>query len=693
MSLRLKLLLVALSTLALPWAGWQYVRQTEALLRQGQEQALLASAGMLAKALQASRVPWPPAGPALYVQRAPEPIVVDGYADDWSALRPFAQALGPSGDAQKLRVLLARRDGDLYLLAEVRDATRARADARDPRVVVSDYVDLVLVRDDATRRYRLASSAPGRFTSAIVPESGESRSGQTWPPAATETDSALPDVLAGAWQEDGSGYRIELKFPRGLAVQRIGLVAHDSAIGGTDVPEPRLLLGYDEATARALEPLVPEHARARLVAADGWLLAGAGRLDAPAASRSEDVGRFAGWIYRWMIAPALTGSPELGGDPPRLDAAEVWQALSGVPATSWRNADYGVVVLAAAVPLGGADGPRGALVLEQASRALPLLANRALVGLAAATLAALAIAGTILLVFGATLSFRIRRLRNAAEQAVRTSGRLDGPMPLADSPDELGDLARSFRKLLDEVGAYTDYLRTLASKLSHELNTPLAIVKSSLDNLEHQGLPDAARSYLSRARDGADRLGAIVRAMSEANRIERAIAGAEAEDFDLRALVAGYAESYRALAAPRELRLDLPSSAVPYHGAPELIAQALDKLFDNACSFTPPGGWIALSLASGENATPVIRVANSGPPLPATMQDRLFDSLVSVRERAARAGETPHLGLGLYVVRLVAELHRGVASAGNLAEGGGVEFRLAMPGMPRRRLAEGRNDA
>ena len=265
-------------------------------------------------------------------------------------------------------------------------------------------------------------------------------------------------------------------------------------------------------------------------------------------------------------------------------------------------------------------------------------------------------------------------------------------MPLADSRDEHGDLARSFRKLLEEVGASTDYLRTLASKLSHELNTPLAIVKSSLDNIEHHALPPDARPYLARARDGADRLGAIVRAMSEASRIERAIASAEAEDFDLRALVSGCAGSYRALAAPRELRLALPDAPVPFHGAPELIAQALDKLFDTACSFTPVDGWIALSLTNDAGAAPEIRVANAGPLLPAAMQDRLFDSLVSLREGGSRAG-APHLGLGLYVVRLVTELHRGVASAGNLADGSGVEFKLDMPGMPRRRLSEGTNHA
>ena len=76
MSLRLKLLLVALSTLALPWAGWQFVRQTESLLRQGQEQALLASASTLAKAFAASNAEWPP-GPVLYVHRLEAPVVVD----------------------------------------------------------------------------------------------------------------------------------------------------------------------------------------------------------------------------------------------------------------------------------------------------------------------------------------------------------------------------------------------------------------------------------------------------------------------------------------------------------------------------------------------------------------------------------------------------------------------------------------
>jgi signal transduction histidine kinase len=122
------------------------------------------------------------------------------------------------------------------------------------------------------------------------------------------------------------------------------------------------------------------------------------------------------------------------------------------------------------------------------------------------------------------------------------------------------------------------------------------------------------------------------------------------------------------------------------HCAPELIAQALDKLLDNALSFTPADGWLRLTLGPREDGAE-ITLANQGPSLPASMQARLFDSLVSLREKAT-PGDAPHLGLGLYVVRLVAERHGGSASAGNLADGSGVAFTLRLRNMPRQRLGE-----
>jgi signal transduction histidine kinase len=306
----------------------------------------------------------------------------------------------------------------------------------------------------------------------------------------------------------------------------------------------------------------------------------------------------------------------------------------------------------------------------------------------------LLLAGAVLLAFATRLSLRLARLRNAAERAQLNDGRLDGQIvsarfPMTDAPDEIGDLARSFEKLFVVVGGYTDYLRTLASKLSHELNTPLAIVKSSLDNLEHAlngraALPEQAVPYLARARDGVARLGALVRAMSESSRMERAIEAAEPEDVDLRDVVRGCAEGYRPLIGERRLDCELPDAPLPLHGAPELIAQALDKLLDNALSFTPAHGWLRLSLRRLESGAE-IELANQGRLLPDAMQGRLFDSLVSLRDKAT-PGEAPHLGLGLYVARLVAERHGGSISARNLEDGSGVAFRITLRGMPRQRL-------
>jgi dedicated sortase system histidine kinase len=568
-------------------------------------------------------------------------------------------------------MLLCNDDEGIYMLVSVRDATRTRSDARDPRAMTSDHLTLTLQRADLTRRYLIASGAPGHFDALTLTDA---------------TDNALPTVLDGVWQESGSSYGIELRMPRAQMPDRLSIAAYDADTATETSSELMPLLTLSTQLSDELSQFVADGMRARILTGDGWVIATAGALSTPQAQPVARRRWLENLVYRHLLAPSLIEAADFSVELPRLNATEIWQALSGVTSTAWHRtaADSGVV-LAAAVPLKTQGEVRGALLLEQASETLPLLTNRALLSVATASLFALFVAGGILFMFSSVLSLRIRRLRDAADRALRTSGSVDtAAMPLTQSRDELGDLARSFSRLLDEVSAYTDYLRTLASKLSHELQTPLAIVKSSLDNLDHQSLPAAAQPYVDRARGGAERLGAIVRAMSQANGMERAIGAAEGEDFDLTAVVRGCIDSYRPIIAPRRLDSELPTSPLIMHGAPELIAQALDKLVDNARSFAPDDGWIRIALHARDDGAELI-VANSGPLLPDTMQDRLFDSLVSLRP-AQRAAEAPHLGLGLYIVRLIASAHRGAASAHNLLDGSGVEFRLLLRGMPRRPL-------
>src|SRR6476659_6268532 len=86
----------------------------------------------------------------------------------------------------------------------------------------------------------------------------------------------------------------------------------------------------------------------------------------------------------------------------------------------------------------------------------------------------------------------------------------------------------------------------MAGRLSHELRTPVAVVRSSLDNLKAHDLPADARVYVDRAGEGVDRLGRLISRLSEATRLERMLESAERERFDLRALVQGCVEGYRA---------------------------------------------------------------------------------------------------------------------------------------------------
>lgn len=664
MSLRAKLLLVALSILTLPWAGWQFVRQMETLLRQGQEQALSATAEAVVRALAVQPGALPDAAPSWFVPQLPTPPQLDGDNADWPLptqnLRRFSD---PSATTELALAIGEARDA-LYLFAQVRDTSPARADAHWANAAQRDHVRVLLDGSNGRVVLRIANAADGAL---VVSD------------AAGHAPTLRVD---GVWRETGAGYRFELRLPQGYPVHALSIQAIDAdgagavqRVGSTATPWP--LRARRETLATALVPLLPVGARARVSDAQGWVLAEAGALHDDGSA--EQVPPWRRWVYRWLLLDADNADADTPDTALRSQSAETRAALAGTPAAAWRRDPDGErLLLRVAVPLPGAAGDHGALLIERESESVLLLTDRALTGLLGATLLALLGAGAVVFVFAGRLSARVRRLRDAAERAMDRD-RPAQPLPGTDSRDEIGDLSRSFAQLLDEVAAYTAYLRSLASKLSHEINTPLAIVRSSLDNLPADEVPAHARTYLERARSGVDRLGLLVRAMSEATRIEQAIASVEPEQFDLAGLLRECGEAYRSLLAPRRLDIVLPDGAVPLHGAPELIVQALDKLIDNARSFCPEDGWVRIALSHDADGI-VLSVANAGPPLPAAMRDKLFDSLVSVRSRN-RADGSVHLGLGLHVVKLVAELHRGSVHAHDLPAGEGVQFSVRVRGI------------
>jgi signal transduction histidine kinase len=303
------------------------------------------------------------------------------------------------------------------------------------------------------------------------------------------------------------------------------------------------------------------------------------------------------------------------------------------------------------------------------------LRDHALVRLLNLTLIATAIAVAGTLGFAGWLSWRLVRIRRAAETALSPDGRLNVVFPGTRARDELGDLARSFATLLARLNEYTTYLRTLAAKLSHELRTPLAIVQSSIENLENERLASTSAPYLERAREGSARLQSILTAMSAASRTEEAIEHADRHAFDLKALIDSMTASYQSAFPERHFTRVLPHGACGFNGAPELIVQLLDKLVDNAVDFSPRDGLIELALECEERQVR-ISVSNDGPPLPPHASERLFESMFEYRQGS---DSKPHFGLGLYIVRLIAEFHGGRASAESRTDASGAVFRVVLP--------------
>jgi dedicated sortase system histidine kinase len=671
-SLRKQLLIISLLTLALPWAGCQYIREMESALRADHESSLADGALAVARVVAESWPADPPTDPEndkLYAHVLNAPISVDGYNDDWGGareqLRDHASNLGKS-DSLHVRALAGLDERYLYLYLNVSDDVVTYLAPN--RGTVHDYV-IVRWSDPAgaAREQIIETGAPG-------------------PVLAREAtaDSTTAGGLRGVWQPNANGYQIELRLNRSLVGSTIGFLVVD---GDGTPADPPVTAGTLTLYSGGAGPLVSHRAdlastvrdfadageRLRIADRDGWLLADEGSLGDSASEIATQSALTR--IYRWILDPKLTERrrTDRAG---RVFGPDINRARTGEQTTLWfqRPRQPGAIVAATAPII--VDGQlEGTVTLEQQSAAILTLTHSALTRLVNLTVVATATAAIGLLGFATWLSLRIRRLRNAADGALKSDGRIRAAIPGLKASDEIGDLSRSFADLLEQLREYTEYLRSLAGKLSHELRTPLAVVQSSLENLASESMTDSAQVYADRARDGAQRLRRILVSMSEATRVEQSITTAESEEFDLHALLHGATQGYQDTYREHRFEYVGVDGGTEFRGVPELLLQMLDKLVENAVDFTPTDGQIRFTLSAREQAYE-LRVANEGKTLPPSMQGSLFDSLVSMREGHS---EQSHLGLGLFIARLIVQFHNGRIQGHNLADQSGVEFVIELP--------------
>ncbi|HKT74394.1 MAG TPA: ATP-binding protein [Steroidobacteraceae bacterium] len=658
MSLRFKLLLLGLATLVLPWAGCRYAREMESALREGEQNALASVAQTIASSLQGRRdllyreadgSDSPEATPYdLQPILLSTPPFLDGYPDEWPqdrvAWRYFARG------AHRFGILTGVSEHMLYALLDVHD-TRLVFDAPGANPLdaasIGDRVWLAFDDPDGDQhQVFLGASGPGTLMARRI-ESGEY--GQ-------QTAVDEPRV-SGAWQPSPQGYRVEVRLPLSMVGEHFGVLIDDRDERGA-VPVSYGTLRSDNL-----------HTVGRLMAAspdlDGYL-----QQFLQPGLRIRVTSTSGGLLAQ---ADALAQSTGLGPPPPLL--ARLYRRFVDRPG--------GRRIIDSTAPVHGEDSHAviGTLEVSQTEDRWLTLRDRALTRMLNFTLITSLIAVISMFIFAARLAMRLARFRRASESALRRDG-LVTDFPETDAADELGDVARGFSTLLKRVNEYTGYLRTLAGKLAHEIRTPLTIVRSSLENMESEKLSPNQEVYLQRARQGSERLNAILVAMGAASRVEEAISHAERARFDLVAVIVGAVDSYRVAFPSRRFATETPPEPLQMEGAPDLIVQMLDKLVDNAVDFSADGATITVRLLHDPDPTrAVLEVDNPGPPIPAETGGQLFESLWQSR---SGSDTRPHFGLGLYIVRLIAEFHGGSAAAESLPGDRGARFRvrlsLAAPG-------------
>jgi two-component system sensor histidine kinase ChvG len=662
MNLRRQLLLVSVLTLMLPWAGCEFIRETEVALRTGQQQMLAGLARAVASSMTQHSDEFPVrdgmfgVDEQLYVHALSARPEIDGYFDDWpldeAALRTLR---GPDGP---IRFAIGTYDQATYLYVEVTD--RNVVYGRDGVVLASSNPPYL------REAFSFAAEAPGRLLS--------------YRQTADDPDPVADATVAAYWQDYPRGYRLEARIPAGQLGTHLGVtvVATAGALdGATQIssfigrfPGPSRSEVAD--LMRIAAERVQSDMRLMLMDADGWRVAHAGELGP---GNGDDQPRFVQRLYELLLEKGdevALAEPHSSG---REQQPYVMAALQGRESGAWfRSTETGRAVVAVAAPIVDGNRTVGAGVLQQGTEAILSLTNEGLARLIYLTLVTTIVVAGVLLGYATWLSRRIRALSIAAEDALEHE-ELQKALPSALADDEIGDLSRSFSWVLRQLGEYNEYLRTLASKLSHELRTPLAIVTSSLENLEHESLDDAALGYTSRAREGADRLRRILNAMSEASRVEELMKNAEPERFNFRSALESTVAAYRDAWPGRAFVFSCGVDDAFVNGSPELLIQMLDKLVDNAVDFSGDGDTIDVGLAA-ENGRLRLNVTNPGPPLPERMRSQLFDSMVSMRG----GKDSKHLGLGLYVAKLIATGHGGTIAADNVD--GGVCFEVTIPRSP-----------
>ena len=227
--------------------------------------------------------------------------------------------------------------------------------------------------------------------------------------------------------------------------------------------------------------------------------------------------------------------------------------------------------------------------------------------------------------------------------------------------DELGRLAQTFNDLLDRLEQSFERQRRFISDASHELRTPVSILRGEAEVALSQASrsPEEYRESLAVLHQEAQRLARIVEDLFTLTRADAGEYRLARTDFYLEELVADGVRAARALAQAKNITLSVvAANEMPVRADEDLVRRMILNLLDNAIKYTPAGGNISIVSGSVPGGYEV-SVTDSGPGIPAEMQSRIFERFFRVDRARSRSGVDGGAGLGLSIARWIAEAHLG----------------------------------
>ena len=253
-------------------------------------------------------------------------------------------------------------------------------------------------------------------------------------------------------------------------------------------------------------------------------------------------------------------------------------------------------------------------------------------------------------------------------------GRMDVRVPLLGNGDEFDRLSVAVNDMLDRIGALTRNLEGVSVGVAHDLKTPVSNLAGRLQLLERDaGDPEAVSSHVAAAEKHIATLLRTLDALLRLGEVEAGQRRAAFAAMDLSELVEDMADSFQPLFEDADKQLDLRAAPdVAVNGDRDLLTQMISNLLENTLEHARDGAhaWMRLRIS---DCTAFLEVGDDGPGLPSNAADSVFERFV----RLDPSRTTPGNGLGLSLVRAIAELHNGHVRV--VATEPGAVFEVSLP--------------